>query len=131
MKLIDIQREKYRRVIPSFEDLDFNRQETLDEWELISLMGDERPACKVALIHRFGLFGEKTKTLDQIANLVGIVSRETVRQAEAKALRILRHPRNIWIYPLIHNEKLFYFITGGYTNVRDWMLNNHFIFDPR
>ncbi len=46
---------------------------------------------QLVLKHRFGLGGIATKTLEQITEVVG-VSRERVRQIEAKALRRLRHP---------------------------------------
>jgi RNA polymerase primary sigma factor len=41
---------------------------------------------------RFGFAGKRPKTLDEIAPVMG-VSRERIRQIEAKALRGLRHPR--------------------------------------
>jgi RNA polymerase sigma factor (sigma-70 family) len=54
---------------------------------------------------RFGFAGKRPKTLDEIAPVMG-VSRERIRQIEAKALRGLRHPR--------HSTKL-----RGYLDV--WM----------
>lgn len=41
------------------------------------------------IIHRFGLFGEEPKTLNEVGNIVGI-SRERVRQIEARLLKKLR-----------------------------------------
>lgn len=41
------------------------------------------------LVHRFGLFGEEPKTLNEVGKIVGI-SRERVRQIEARLLKKLR-----------------------------------------
>lgn len=46
---------------------------------------------QTAIIYRFGLDGGRARTLAEVANMMG-VSRERVRQIEAKALRKLRHP---------------------------------------
>jgi DNA-directed RNA polymerase sigma subunit (sigma70/sigma32) len=43
------------------------------------------------IIHRFGLYNQNKKTLDQTAKIVGR-SRERVRQIESKSLILLRHP---------------------------------------
>ncbi len=43
------------------------------------------------IIHRFGLFGQKKKTYDEIGAIFGTTS-ESVRQTLSKALRKLRHP---------------------------------------
>lgn len=40
---------------------------------------------------RFGLYGEEEHTLEEIGNIID-VTKESVRQIEAKALRKLRHP---------------------------------------
>lgn len=48
---------------------------------------DERE--RLIVIHRFGLFGVKTKTLAEIGEQVGI-SRERIRQLEARAVRKLK-----------------------------------------
>lgn len=55
---------------------------------------------------RFGLEDEKPHTLDQVGELFG-VSRERIRQIEAKALRKLRHPRNQDLfYPFLEDKHL-------------------------
>ena len=46
---------------------------------------------KLVLKLRFGLEGEEALTLTDVAAVVG-VTRERIRQIEAKALRLLRHP---------------------------------------
>ena len=51
----------------------------------------DREAAVIRL--RFGLAGKTPKTLDEIGLVIG-VSRERIRQIEAKALRGLRHPRH-------------------------------------
>lgn len=47
------------------------------------------PREKTILIHRFGLFGEEPKTLNEVGQIVGI-SRERVRQIENRLLKKLR-----------------------------------------
>ncbi len=56
------------------------------------------------LVHRFGLFGEKKKTLKAIGLLFKVTS-EPIRQIESKAIRKLRHPsrRNL-VDKIIHKE---------------------------
>ena len=54
---------------------------------LESLTNKER----MVLRYRFGLAGEKTRTLEEIGNEFG-VTRERIRQIESKALNHLRHP---------------------------------------
>ena len=57
------------------------------------------------LIHRFGLLGEKVKTLKEIAKLFGLASGESIRRIEARGLRKLRHPsRNKYVDKLNHKE---------------------------
>lgn len=57
------------------------------------------------LIHRFGLFGEKKKTLQEIATILGIKSRGPVRVKELRALRKLRHPeRKKYVDKITHKE---------------------------
>ena len=46
---------------------------------------------QVVLRMRFGLDGEKARTLAELGRIFG-VGRERIRQIEAKALRMLRHP---------------------------------------
>ena len=50
---------------------------------------DEREAKVLSL--RFGLMGETPKTLEEVGKIFN-VTRERIRQIEAKALRKLRHP---------------------------------------
>lgn len=49
---------------------------------------------RVVIINRFGLYGNKLKTLEEVAKMLN-VTRERIRQIEVKALRKLRyrHPR--------------------------------------
>jgi RNA polymerase primary sigma factor len=54
---------------------------------LSSLTARERRVLEL----RFGLAGEKLYTLSEIGDALG-VTRERIRQIEAKALRKLRHP---------------------------------------
>ena len=55
---------------------------------------------------RFGLDGEASHTLLETAELFG-VSRERIRQIEAKALRKLRNPRNQdLLYPFLEDKHL-------------------------
>jgi DNA-directed RNA polymerase specialized sigma subunit len=57
------------------------------------------------LIHRFGLFGEKVKTLREIAKLFKLASGESIRTIEAKALRKCRHPeRKKYVDKITHPE---------------------------
>jgi RNA polymerase sigma factor (sigma-70 family) len=51
------------------------------------------------LIHRFGLLGEKKKTLETTGEIIGL-TRESIRRIVAKALRKLRHPVRV---ELVHN----------------------------
>lgn len=70
--------------------------------ELLGTLNEDE--CKV-LIHRFGLFGEKKKTLQEIANIFGIKSREPIRVKQLRALRKLRHPsRNKYVDKITHKE---------------------------
>jgi len=127
MKLIEIQRERWKKLVPSQEILDVEVAEHLDDWEIIESLGDNY-ACKFALIHRFGLFGETPKTLQEIAELTGFAYRERIRQYEVKALRYLRHPSRVYLYPFIRNENLLMKITG-YRTVRDYILYMHFSYE--
>jgi DNA-directed RNA polymerase sigma subunit (sigma70/sigma32) len=47
---------------------------------------------RLVIIHRYGLLGNKSKTLDVTGKEIGITS-ERVRQIQAKALRKMRHPK--------------------------------------
>jgi len=58
------------------------------------------------LIHRFGLFGEKKKTLKGIAKLFGLESGEGIRRIECSALRKLRHSTRVEKVKLIHHQEL-------------------------
>lgn len=49
------------------------------------------PKQQRVIIHRFGLYGETAKTLEEIGQMQGC-TRERIRQIEAKALERLRHP---------------------------------------
>lgn len=60
---------------------------------LKKLLGNLTPREQRVLQMRFGLDGDNEHTLDDVAQDLD-VSRERIRQIEAKALRKLRHPRN-------------------------------------
>lgn len=126
MKLVEIQREKWRKLLPSKDILDL--PEYFDDWELIDCFGEDNPGVKFVAIHRFGLFGEKQKTLRQIADIACMKHIERIRQYEAKATRYLRHPYKEYLWPLIRSERLFKNITG-YRNIRELILYNHFNYE--
>jgi hypothetical protein len=55
---------------------------------------------------RFGLGDEEPHTLEEVGELFG-VTRNRIRQIEAKALRKLRHPRNEDLfYPFLEDKHL-------------------------
>lgn len=58
---------------------------------LADVVGSLTPREQKVLQLRFGLYGEEEHTLEGTGDAVG-VTRERVRQIEAKALRKLRHP---------------------------------------
>lgn len=66
----------------------------------------------IVLIHRFGLLGEKKKTLRAIAELLGLISGESVRRYEAKALRKLRHTSRIEKVKQCNHDELKKAVTG-------------------
>ena len=66
---------------------------------------------RTALIHRFGLFNEKKKTLDHIAGILKL-TREPVRVIIAKALRKCRHPSRRNLVSLLTHSELLKAITG-------------------
>jgi RNA polymerase primary sigma factor len=72
--------------------------ETHDRKELKLLLGNVisiiTPKEKEVLQLRFGLLDGEERTLEQIGNALG-VSRERIRQIEAKAIRKLQHPTRI------------------------------------
>ncbi|HUW10191.1 MAG TPA: sigma-70 family RNA polymerase sigma factor [Anaerolineae bacterium] len=51
------------------------------------------PRQRQVLELRFGLNDGQSHTLEETAQLLGVCTRERIRQIEAKALRHLRHPR--------------------------------------
>lgn len=64
------------------------------------------------LIHRFGLLGEKKKTLSEIAKMSDLTSGESIRRYEAKALRKLRHASRIEKLKLCNHDELKKAVTG-------------------
>lgn len=64
-----------------------------------------------ALIHRFGLFGEKKKTFKGMTEVLGL-SIERWRQICAKSLRIFRHPSRRDLVNKINHSTLKKAITG-------------------
>ncbi len=66
-----------------------NLQEKIDE--VLSFLTDQE---EEVLRSRFGLGESEPKTLEEIGKIFG-VTRERIRQIEAKALRKLRHPSKL------------------------------------
>ena len=98
------------RITKQSEPISFGREEALAFGMLSQEIDPERVAIqgsltdaikeamqglrereKLVLKLRFGLEGEEALTLTDVAAVVG-VTRERIRQIEAKALRLLRHP---------------------------------------
>ena len=66
--------------------------EALDS--LASLVGPAfRERYKQVILLRFGFLDGRSRTLEEVAKEFG-VTRERIRQIEAKTLRLLRHPRS-------------------------------------
>ncbi|MBW3003091.1 sigma-70 family RNA polymerase sigma factor [Candidatus Woesearchaeota archaeon] len=59
--------------------------------EVAESISDLNDSEKTVIVHRYGLFGKKQMTLEQVGHKLG-VTRERVRQIQDKALRKLRHP---------------------------------------
>ena len=63
-------------------------------------------ACKLlpreieVIMHRYGLYDDKPKTLPEIAEILGGISRERVRQIEAKAIKKIRVSQYIKEYAI-------------------------------
>lgn len=78
--------------------LDFDLEKETDiellRIDLINAIDSLSDQEKNVLIKRFGLGGDKPMTLEEVAKTLN-VTRERVRQIEAKALRRLRHPKFI------------------------------------
>ena len=70
--------------------------------KLLSTLTDRE---MLVLIHYYGLFGKKNKTLAAIGKLVG-VSQEPIRQCKFKALRKLKHPSRKDLWKDVPNSKL-------------------------
>jgi DNA-directed RNA polymerase sigma subunit (sigma70/sigma32) len=92
--------QKEDAIVPPEQDFMQSLLDTLNEKE-----------AKV-LIYRFGLFGEKKKTLLATAKLFGLTSGESVRRIEANALRKLRHPSRIEKVKLCNHDELKKAVTG-------------------
>ena len=83
----------------SIEEQLVSEDNILDKIDLINLKKDLNEVIKTltdreqfVIRQRFGLDDGKVKSLDEVGELVG-VTKERIRQIEAKALRKLRHPR--------------------------------------
>ena len=55
------------------------------------MLGSRRPREQKVLVLRFGLEDGRSRTLEEVGREFN-VTRERIRQIEAKALRKLRHP---------------------------------------
>ena len=62
--------------------------------DMLDLLNDLTERERDVIIRRFGLNGNECETLQQVADVQG-VTRERIRQIEAKALRKLRHPARV------------------------------------
>jgi len=60
--------------------------------EIASILSELSPREQRVIILRFGLEDGRSRTLEEVGNEFG-VTRERIRQIEAKAIRKLRHPR--------------------------------------
>ncbi len=80
------------------EDLDFDLNEIIERKALVeglqSVLETLTSREKLVLEMRFGLNGQKTHSLEEVGRVLN-VTRERVRQIEAKALRKLRHPSRV------------------------------------
>lgn len=90
-----------------FKEVDAEEPEDAVQALLDTLTIKER----TTLIHRFGLFNEKKKTLDHIAGILKL-TREPVRVIIAKALRKCRHPSRRNLVSLLTHSDLLKAITG-------------------
>ncbi len=61
------------------------------EWQVAKALDTLTDRERLVLESRFGLYGEEDQTLEQVGRGFG-VTRERIRQIEAKALKRLRHP---------------------------------------
>lgn len=64
------------------------------------------PRERLALVHRYGLFGEKKKTYVAVGKELHGISNERARQIIMKALRKLRHPKRKSLVNMLTNKEL-------------------------
>lgn len=62
---------------------------------LNTVLGKLAPRTREVIERRFGLNGYSAETLEEIGNRLGGITRERVRQIEAKGLRQLKHPTRL------------------------------------
>lgn len=62
--------------------------------DVINLLGELSEKERTILIHRFGVCGQRQKTLEEIGKIMGF-SKERIRQIEAIALKKLRYNKQI------------------------------------
>lgn len=89
------QQDETRELIFAIPDCSHSPEEATDDYlrkraiaDCLSTLG---PREAQVIQHRFGLIDGNDKTLEEVGQIFG-VTRERIRQIEAKALRLMRHP---------------------------------------
>tara|TARA_R100001086_G_scaffold146229_2_gene77319 strand:- start:25 stop:687 length:663 start_codon:yes stop_codon:yes gene_type:complete len=89
--ILSIQEKQIASLMNPVRNNEFKLIESDVKTALEDSMKSLTPREEQVLKHRYGI-NTQIKTLDEIGKLIGGVSRERVRQIEAKGLRKLRHP---------------------------------------
>ena len=112
---LDLTMEGYEMVkrTPSMDELEMIKIKEYDaDLAMQNLLKELPTKERLVLLHRFGLLGEKVKTLQATGKALGI-TREPVRRHEIMALRRLRHPTRKHLVDQITHKKLKEAITEG------------------